>query len=166
VYIIQIQPNAKAPVGAWQPLTDTQANDAIAQGYNLAVVATETHLVIDLDLYKAPLVHPLDNYPHSKVNTPSKGAHYIYRVPQGYTPPKRLTIPNIDLQHKNRYALIPPSTTAKGAYTWATDTKYNDAPLLPQEVQQWLDAHAAHKADNATDDLITKAHTEVKRHTR
>jgi hypothetical protein len=115
-----------------------RANRARAFGL---VAGASGVIIIDLDSLDAiRLYAERFGVPHTRiVNTP-RGRHVYYLAPNDLAlGPSTKILPGIDVRAGESYAILPPSETSGGAYTWA-----NDLPIapLPADIRALLEDKA------------------------
>jgi hypothetical protein len=115
-----------------------RANQARAFGI---IAGASGLIIIDLDSTEAiRLYAERFGVPHTRVANTPRGRHVYYLAPDDLTlGPSTKILPGIDVRAGESYAIIPPSETEAGAYTWA-----NDLPIasLPANVRALLEEKA------------------------
>lgn len=141
--------NGKAPAtqnGLKDATTDPVHVAAWADSYNVGLLPSKRVLVLDADSSEEATRLERE-YPEltaaPRCDTPSGGAHFYTRLPEGVKPPKTSTKVQgrkLDIRGLGKaYLVAPPSTNKTGAYTWSRPlVSPDELPETPAEVLDLL----------------------------
>lgn len=119
------------------PYTMEQALSIFRHGEGLGlatITGTASGLfVIDVDPRNGGTLEGLDLPMTPTESTPSGGAHYYFRLPDGMTLPSTELFPGVDLLAEGKYAVTAPSA----GYSWLPDLSPDDVPLADPPAWLW-----------------------------
>jgi len=126
-------------IGGWNRFDHTNAEDVFTHEFHAIGIITgpSRTVIIDIDNEEAIRAWATKNgVPTTRiVNTP-RGKHLYYHAPNGNNlAPTVNLMPGIDIRAGESYAIIPPSITNGGIYTW---TNNNPIETLPETILNQL----------------------------
>ncbi len=149
--------NDKRPLTSWREYQKRRPTKDELKGWaqefpnaNVGIVTgTISDLaVVDIDEeigYSEIQKYIPDDVVPPKVQTPSGGQHWYFRMP----PDKEIRlntriVPGCDLRAEGGYVVAPPSQNGRGKYKWLDRTSLSDAPILPESYVNFVMSTPVH----------------------